>query len=59
LPDGTVEIEHVWKKFRADRTVPKFYDQLKRVGNSIGSKNRHNYRWVLKDVNASVPPGGP
>ena len=37
LPDGTIQVEHVWKKFRADRTVPKFYDQMKRFGNSIGS----------------------
>ena len=34
---GSVEVEHVWKKFRADRTVPKFYDQMKRFGNSIES----------------------
>ena len=59
LPDGTIEIEHVWKKFRADRTVPKFYDQLKRFGHSMGSKGtKHNYRWVLRDVNAHVSPGG-
>jgi len=58
LPDGTIQVEQVWKKFRADRTVPKFYDQMKRVGKSIGSSNRHDYRWVLKDVNLDVPPGG-
>jgi ABC-type polysaccharide/polyol phosphate transport system ATPase subunit len=58
LPDGTVQVEHVWKKFRADRTVPKFYDQIKRIGHSMGSGQRHNYRWVLRDVNAEVSPGG-
>lgn len=58
LPDGSVQVEHVWKKFRADRTVPKFYDQMKRFGNSIGQRGRHEYRWVLKDVNLDVPPGG-
>ncbi len=58
LPDGTIEVEHVWKKFRADRTAPKFYDQMKRFGRSIGSPGRHDYRWVLKDVNLEVPPGG-
>ncbi len=58
LPDGSIQIEHVWKKFRADRTVPKFYDQMKRFGSSIGSRGRHQYRWVLKDVNVEVPPGG-
>ena len=58
LPDGTIEVENVWKKFRADKTVPKFYDQFKRVKTSIISRNRHEYRWVLKDVTFDVPPGG-
>ena len=58
LPDGTIEVEHVWKKFRADKTVPKFYDQVRRFGSSITSGSRHDYRWVLKDVTLEVPPGG-
>jgi ABC-2 type transport system ATP-binding protein len=58
LPDGTIAVEEVWKKFRADKTVPKFYDQLKRFGKSIGTGARHDYRWVLKDVSLEVPPGG-
>lgn len=58
LPDGTIAVEEVWKKFRADKTVPKFYDQVKRFGKSIGTGARHDYRWVLKDVSLAVPPGG-
>jgi ABC-type polysaccharide/polyol phosphate transport system ATPase subunit len=58
LPDGTIRAEQVWKKFRADRTAPKFYDQVKRAGRALGSSGRHDYRWVLKDVNLEVPPGG-
>lgn len=58
LPDGTIVVEEVWKKFRADKTVPKFYDQLKRFGKSIGTGARHDFRWVLKDVSLEVPPGG-
>jgi len=58
LPDGTIEVENVWKKFRADKTVPKFYDQMKRIKTSISSGSRHEYRWVLKDVTFDVPPGG-
>jgi lipopolysaccharide transport system ATP-binding protein len=58
LPDGTIEIEHVWKKFRADKTVPKFYDQMKRFGKSIGTGARHDFRWVLKDISLEVDPGG-
>jgi ABC-type polysaccharide/polyol phosphate transport system ATPase subunit len=57
LPDGAIQVEHVWKKFRADRTVPKFYDQMRRFGKSIGTGSRHDYRWVLKDVSFELPPG--
>jgi ABC-type polysaccharide/polyol phosphate transport system ATPase subunit len=58
LPDGTIEVEQVWKKFRADKTVPRFYDQLKRVRTAVTQRKRHEYRWVLKDVTFDVPPGG-
>ena len=57
-PNGTIEVEHVWKKFHADRTVPKFYDQMKRFGKSIRMRGRYDYRWVLKDINLAVEPGG-
>ena len=57
LPNGTIEVEHVWKKFRADKTVPKFYDQMKRLGKVHLNTGRHDYRWVLKDVNFDVQPG--
>lgn len=56
LPDGTIQVEKVWKRFRADQTAPLFYDQLKRLGRSLGS-GRRNYRWVLKDINIDVEPG--
>jgi ABC-type polysaccharide/polyol phosphate transport system ATPase subunit len=57
LPEGTIQLEHVWKKFRADLTVPLFYDQLKRLQGSLKSAGRRNYRWVLKDINLDVKPG--
>ncbi|MGH9079969.1 MAG: ABC transporter ATP-binding protein, partial [Acidimicrobiales bacterium] len=56
LPDGAIQVDQVWKRFRADKTVPKFYDQMKRIGQSVG--RRHDYRWVLKDVSFDIPPGG-
>ncbi len=31
-PRGTVHAEHVWKRFRADRTLPLFQEQVKLVG---------------------------
>jgi ABC-2 type transport system ATP-binding protein len=58
LPDGTVHVEHVWKRFRADKTVPLFYDQLRRLTRSVASSGAPAYRWVLKDISLEVPPGG-
>lgn len=58
LPDGAIEVEEVWKKFRADKTVPKFYDQMKRIRTTLHAPSRREYRWVLKDVTFDVPPGG-
>ncbi len=58
LPDGSIRVEHVWKKFRADRTAPLFYDQIRRLQRSFTKGTRKDYRWVLKDVNLRVEPGG-
>ncbi|MBV8464119.1 MAG: ABC transporter ATP-binding protein [Acidimicrobiales bacterium] len=57
LPDGTIHCEHIWKKFRADKAVPKFYDQMKSLGRTISSAGKLDYRWVLKDVSLHVEPG--
>lgn len=58
LPDGSIRVDHVWKKFRADRTAPLFYDQFVRMRRSLSRSSRNDYRWVLKDVNLAVEPGG-
>jgi ABC-type polysaccharide/polyol phosphate transport system ATPase subunit len=50
-------VDNVWKKFRADRTKPLFYDQLQRIRKSVRS-GAPEYRWVLKDVDLEVEPGG-
>ncbi len=56
LPEGSIQVEHVWKRFRADQTVPQFYEQMKRLTHSMKGSGR-NYRWVLKDINLEVEPG--
>jgi ABC-type polysaccharide/polyol phosphate transport system ATPase subunit len=58
LPNGSIRVENVWKKFRADRTAPLFYDQLLRARRSLRGGARKDYRWVLKDVSVEVEPGG-
>jgi len=58
LPEGSIRVEHVWKKFRADRTAPLFYDQISRMRRSMAKSARSDFRWVLKDVSLEVEPGG-
>jgi ABC-type polysaccharide/polyol phosphate transport system ATPase subunit len=58
LPKGAIRVEHVWKKFRADRTAPLFYDQFLRMRRSFTHGTRKDFRWVLKDISLSVEPGG-
>jgi ABC-type polysaccharide/polyol phosphate transport system ATPase subunit len=57
LPDGSIRVEHVWKKFRSDKTVPLFYEQMARFTKRVASQNKPGYRWVLRDVNFEVSPG--
>jgi len=56
LPPGTVLAEHAWKRFRADRTLPMFQDQILLLGRWLKGYRRP-YRWVLRDVNLHVEPG--
>jgi ABC-type polysaccharide/polyol phosphate transport system ATPase subunit len=57
LPDGSIRVEQVWKKFRSDKTLPLFSDQMARMRRNMGVKGKRDYRWVLKDVNFEVEPG--
>ncbi len=59
LPEGTVVIDQVWKRFRSDRVRQRrTSDILDRAAvrrNSITKSNP--WRWVLKDINFKVEPG--
>jgi ABC-type polysaccharide/polyol phosphate transport system ATPase subunit len=57
LPEGAIQVDHVWKRFRADLTVPQFYEQMKRLTKVVRASGRDNYRWVLKDINLDIEPG--
>ena len=58
LPKGTVSVEHVWKRFRADRHIPLFQEHLARWGRrAMGNGPSREWRWVLRDVNIEVEPG--
>ena len=55
-PKGTVLAEHVWKRFRADRSLPLFQEQIKVLGKWMKGERR-DFRWVLREVNMHVEPG--
>ena len=55
-PRGTVHAEHVWKRYRADRSLPLFQEQIKVFGKWLKGQRR-DFRWVLRDVNMHVEPG--
>ena len=56
-PDGTVRVDHVWKRFRADRTIPLFQEHAVRLVRKLKGEVNREWRWVLKDVNVHVEPG--
>jgi ABC-type polysaccharide/polyol phosphate transport system ATPase subunit len=56
FPKGTVHAEQVWKRFRGDRTLPLFQEQIKVFGRWLKGERR-DYRWVLRDINVHVEPG--
>ena len=59
LPEGTVVVDQIWKRFRADRVRQRrTADLVDRVGNRMRSGDKPNpWRWVLKDVNFRAEPG--
>jgi ABC-type polysaccharide/polyol phosphate transport system ATPase subunit len=54
LPDGTVVTEHLWKRFRADRSRSLLRDRISELRHR-GSRDR--WRWVLRDINLHIEPG--
>ena len=56
-PDGAIAVDHVWKRFRADRSLPEFREHLKHFGRRLRGQPRGDWRWVLRDVNLHVEPG--
>ena len=56
--DGTVSVDHVWKRFRTDRGRRLLRDHLGRARNHVrGEGNENAWRWVLRDIGFEVAPG--
>jgi ABC-type polysaccharide/polyol phosphate transport system ATPase subunit len=59
LPEGTVVVDQIWKRFRADRVRQRrTKDLAERVGRRLRGKAPKNpWRWVLKDITFRAEPG--
>jgi ABC-2 type transport system ATP-binding protein len=54
LPEGTVVVDHLWKRFRSDRKQRLFRDRI----HALRHRRRGDkWRWVLKDISLHIEPG--
>ena len=57
-PPGVISIDHVWKRFHADRTRPVLRDELTRLNQRIrGTQDPNRWRWALRDVDVEIGQG--
>jgi ABC-type polysaccharide/polyol phosphate transport system ATPase subunit len=55
-PSGTVEVRHLWKRFRGGRRLV-LRDHVERVGARLRGSTDSGWRWALRDVNLRIEPG--
>lgn len=56
LPQGTISVEHLWKRFKADRGKAQIRDKVARA-RAGGQTRGRGWRWALSDVDLVVAPG--
>ncbi len=56
-PSGTIVVDHVWKRFRADRRRSRIRDELERTRARLRGDGDRGWRWALRDVGFTVEPG--
>jgi ABC-type polysaccharide/polyol phosphate transport system ATPase subunit len=56
LPDGAINAEHLWKRFRADRHRAVLRDRLS-FSSLRNRSDAERWRWVLSDINLRIEPG--
>lgn len=57
LPDGSVQVHRIWKRFRAGQRRLLFRDELERIRAHIKGEEVARWRWALRDVDFAVSPG--
>jgi ABC-type polysaccharide/polyol phosphate transport system ATPase subunit len=53
---GSINVEHLWKRFRADKAPRSLRDQVG-VLNPLKRTTGQKYRWVLRDIDLHLEPG--
>ncbi|MGH2728434.1 MAG: polysaccharide ABC transporter ATP-binding protein [Actinomycetota bacterium] len=56
LPDGSIEVTNIWKRFRKDRKGALIKDQIRRLRARMQGRDP-GWQWALRDINFSVEPG--
>jgi ABC-type polysaccharide/polyol phosphate transport system ATPase subunit len=56
--EGSVEVRHVWKRFRSDRGRRLLRDHVGRAASKLTRRDSRNpWRWVLRDIDFKIEPG--
>ncbi|MEA2684671.1 MAG: type transport system ATP-binding protein [Chloroflexota bacterium] len=57
-PRGSIQVNRVWKRFRADQTAPTLAAEASRLRDRLaGRPDDNHWRWVLRDISCSIAPG--
>jgi ABC-type polysaccharide/polyol phosphate transport system ATPase subunit len=56
-PNGKIEAQNVWKRFRSDRRRTLFRDEVERLWARIRGSGGRGWRWALRDVTLDADPG--
>src|SRR5262249_5229079 len=58
MSEGTVEVRHIWKRFRSDRGRRLLRDHVGRAASRLTRRDGGNpWRWVLRDIDFKIEPG--
>jgi ABC-type polysaccharide/polyol phosphate transport system ATPase subunit len=58
LREGTIRVQEIWKRFRADVRSTYLQDELSRAVNRLKkSYSSKGWRWVLRDISLEIEPG--
>ena len=56
MPEGTIVVDRVWKRFRADKRRRLLREEFERVVSRFRGIDR-GWRWALRDISLELEPG--